>query len=351
MKTAVVATVVVLAAATLCGQEPRVVRGPLERRAVSGSFQPFFEALVREQASPAWIGYSVPAVAGHRAGCCGNGESSAAAGPCYLEDRPATTVSENRPVKLEGDTEVLVLLRVENRQVGRIAVFSPDCQLDVGGLRFVSVSGVRAADSVQMLMTFARGSVSADRVARAAVTAIALHGDPAADTALEQLVATPQPIETRNQAAFWLGQARGERGYQILRAAIDRDKDPAFRRQATFGLSRSAAPGALDTLFRMAKADPDASVRGQALFWLAQKAGKQAVTAITDAVENDPESQVRERAVFALSQLPKDESVPLLITLARTNRDAKVRQRAMFWLGQSKDPRAVAFFEEVLKPK
>jgi len=52
--------------------------------------------------------------------------------------------------------------------------------------------------------------------------------------------------------------------------------------------------------------------------------------------------------VFALSQLPKDEGVPKLIELARTNKNAEVRKQAFFWLGQSKDPRAVAFFEEVL---
>ena len=53
--------------------------------------------------------------------------------------------------------------------------------------------------------------------------------------------------------------------------------------------------------------------------------------------------------MFALSQLPKDDGVPKLITVARTNTNAVVRKEAMFWLGQSKDPRAVAFFEEVLK--
>jgi HEAT repeat protein len=52
--------------------------------------------------------------------------------------------------------------------------------------------------------------------------------------------------------------------------------------------------------------------------------------------------------VFALSQLPKDEGVPKLIEVARTNRNPQVRKQAMFWLGQSKDARAVKFFEEIL---
>ncbi len=52
--------------------------------------------------------------------------------------------------------------------------------------------------------------------------------------------------------------------------------------------------------------------------------------------------------MFALSQLPKDDGVPKLIEVARNNRNPAVRKQAMFWLGQSNDPRALAFFEEVL---
>jgi len=38
----------------------------------------------------------------------------------------------------------------------------------------------------------------------------------------------------------------------------------------------------------------------------------------------------------------------LLIQVARTHRNPAVRKQPMFWLGQSKDPRALAFFEEIL---
>jgi HEAT repeat protein len=58
---------------------------------------------------------------------------------------------------------------------------------------------------------------------------------------------------------------------------------------------------------------------------------------------------VKKRAVFALSQLPKEEGVPLLIKVARTNANPAVRKQAMFWLGQSRDPRAVDFFAEILR--
>ena len=66
----------------------------------------------------------------------------------------------------------------------------------------------------------------------------------------------------------------------------------------------------------------------------------------------DPaEIEVKRRAVFALSQLPSAEGVPLLIDLARNHRIPEVRRQAMFWLGQSKDPRAIDFFEQILRAK
>ena len=40
--------------------------------------------------------------------------------------------------------------------------------------------------------------------------------------------------------------------------------------------------------------------------------------------------------------------VPKLIEVARSNKNPAVRKQAMFWLGQSRDPRALEFFQEVL---
>lgn len=351
MRSAALVAGAVLVATVTSAQVPRVGNARVQQAAVSGAFDSFFEGLVRQQSGAAWIGYAVAAVPGHHAGCWGTGDSSAVNSPAYLEGRPAGVGTEQHPVKLEGDSSLLVLLRVENQQVGKVVILSPECEIDAGGLPFISLAGVVPADSVRMLSGLARREGTSDRVVRAALTALALHNDPAADAALEQFVGAGQGMAIRKQAAFWLGTARGERGYQILRAAVERDTNAGFRKEATFGLAQSPVPAAIDTLVRMAKSDADASVRGQALFWIAQKAGKRAAPAITEAIASDPDAQVKERAVFALSQLPKEEGVPLLIQVARENRDARVRQRAMFWLGQSKDPRALAFFEEVLKAR
>jgi hypothetical protein len=94
------------------------------------------------------------------------------------------------------------------------------------------------------------------------------------------------------------------------------------------------------------------STRTQSVFWLGQAAGDAATANLKDlVVDNSVDREVRESAVFALSQRPRDEGVPALISVARTNKDPEIRKKALFWLGQSRDPRAIDLFEELLTKK
>jgi HEAT repeat protein len=244
-----------------------------------------------------------------------------------------------------------VLLRVQGGAVEKVRAFSEDCALDAGGLPFLWLTGVGARESLDFLATLARGAAVGDSRSEDHVgpilAAIAVHADSGADAVLEKLAARGQPLELRNQAAFWLGNERGRRGFEILRTATA-DPDPDFRQHLTFCLSQSPVPEALATLIRMARQDPEGEVRGQALFWLAQKAGDRAAATIHEAIRDDPEEEVKKNAVFALSQLHGDQAVTELIRVARTNRNPEVRKQAIFWLGQSRDPRALDFIEKIL---
>jgi HEAT repeats len=193
-------------------------------------------------------------------------------------------------VMLEPATELTVLVRVENSRIDRIQTATPDCEVDAGGLPVLWLEGISPAQSAAWLTAQIKS----------------------ADTAAQR---SPKIVDSALRALIW-----------------HPDDDP------------------INTVVALAREDRRPYVRSQALFWLSQRAGQQAVGAIRSAVDNDPETEVKRKAVFALSQLPKDEGVPMLIEIARNNRNREVRRQAMFWLGQSKDPRAISFFEEVLKP-
>ncbi len=346
--------VLILAFASAAAQQPRVTNAKLQVRSAAVGLEKEFRALVAGQVDPAWIGYAVPMVAGRHQMCCYSSDNCC--GRCALEQSRTDTQqsSVTGQVSLEPTGVLLVLFRVEQRAVGKIRAFSMDCELDAGGLAFHWLTDVRPAESIALLAPFVTApdpqatEREKGRISDGAVTAIALHADAAADRALEQFVGATQTDSVRRRAAFWLGAARGRRGFELLSKLAREDPSDRFREHAVFALSVSKEPQAVDVMIQMARGDASPRVRGQALFWLAHKAGDRVTKTITDALENDPETEVKRRAVFALSQLPKDQGVPLLIQVARTNKNAAVRKQAMFWLGQSKDQRALAFFEEML---
>jgi hypothetical protein len=283
--------VLLLAAPAASAQQPRLSNGRLEPHSAAAGLDATLRPLVRAGGGPMWIGWSVATDRDRQMCCWDSWNDGGCCSGCRLEgsrNYGSSSGVRDGAVKLEGEREMFVLLRAEAGEVTKLRTFSPDCALDGGGTTLHWLEGVRAADSVRVLAGFADDkstSRPSQKIADQALSALAFHKEPAA----------------------------------------------------------------IDVLVERARRAETTHLRGQALFWLAQRAGDKAVQAITRALEDDPETEVKKKAVFALSQLPKDEGVPLLIQTARANKNPAVRKQAFFWLGQSKDGRALAFFEEVLK--
>ena len=287
-----------LVAAPAFGQG-RIANAKTEARSAAQGLDREVRA-VAARGDAAWVGYRVSMVPGPRRICCDDTISNAppSAGMCRLEGGGGSSMDTGdirdrygTRITLEHPTEFIVFARLEQGVVDRVRTFTPDCDVDATGIPLVWLNDVKPDESVAWLASLVAadpgGGDRHDRVGRSAMAALALHNVASAVT-------------------------------RLIAAARD-DRRP--------------------------------QVRGQALFWLAQRAGQQAVAVITGAIDTDPDTEVKKKAVFALSQLPKDEGVPRLMEVARNNRNPAVRKQAMFWLGESRDPRAVTFFEEILNRK
>ena len=297
-----------------------------------------FASLMARDDGPAWVTYSVPMVSGQQMLCCG--------GPsmCSLE-RPGGCCM-HRDDDADVARELRVLLRVHKQRLTEIRAFSSDCRLDADGLPVYVWEGVESKASLDFLVDLA-GSESRDE-AEGALVAVAYHGDGEADRILERIARGQDVPRLEEEAVFWLGEARGDGGFEVLERLRREVRNKKLLEQVAFALHLSDADGALPALIDMAREDSNSEVRSTALFWLSQQAGEQAAAAIVEASEEDPDLEVKESAIFALSQLPPDRGVPLLIRYARTHDTPEIRKKAMFWLGQSEDPRALDFFEEIL---
>src|SRR5216684_4162461 len=209
-------------AAAQAVEAPRVENAKLETRTVGASLDAAFREILNGAEKAVWVGYSVDQIPGNREACCNNNWNDGNCGTCRLEKENGGTTSTTHTdgnVKLEGSRQLIVLYRLEAKQVAKIRVASDDCTLDAGGLPFVWLTDVKTAESVALLTTYVRNSDFDDhgdrRPGNGALTAIALHADASADRALESFVTPEQREGLRRQAAFWMGAARGKAGLVI----------------------------------------------------------------------------------------------------------------------------------------
>jgi hypothetical protein len=256
------AALLVVAAALPAAAQPKLlINGQVDTRAAEAGLEREFQSLLGAQPQPAWIGYAVPSVRSYNLGCD------------YVSPGGRTAPGV---VHLEPPDQAVMLFRIVAGAVDRIRVLSPDCEIDAGGVPVHWLSGVRPPDSVALLAAIDRNQ---------AVMAIAMHADPAADAALDKLVAGTEPDAVRRRAAFWIGAARGRHGLDVVKQLLATDPSPAVRERAIQGIAASREP----------------------------------------------------------------EAVDLLISTARQDRDSRVRRQAMNAIGRSRDPRALAFLENVLR--
>jgi HEAT repeat protein len=280
-----------------------------------------------------WIGYSVLGTGNFHSNDCGY---------CSLGDENGRSFSGSREPQPASDA--MILYRVEDGRVERIHVYSSGCSVDGAGRSVTWIENVDPKASIRYLETLI------DDTRHQALAALASHADESATDVLDRIAHSNRSTGTRGDALFWLGIARGHRGYEIVRSITTNLNEPsALREKGIFAMMQSHQPEAVDDVLRIAKHDESSHVRGQALFWLAQAAGKKAAAALRDAVDNDPDASVKDKAVFGISQLPDDQSIPMLADLMRNHRSPSVRKKAAFWLGQKNDPRAFAAIEDFLK--
>ncbi len=341
------------------GQQPLVQNGRVETKAATSIDREI--AAVGTRPDPVWIAWREPMVDGDRNLCSTwfNDRTG------YMRGEVLESVENGAPqpkiapppgpVALEGGTGLVVLLRIVDGKIERLRSIGDDCPMDAGGRTFTWLTGVTPAESLRLLETQLKrdSNTSLDQQRRlndSAASAIALHRDAAADTVLDRLASSDPDAETRRRAGSSLGQMRGAHGFATLRTLVGTERDPSTRRSFITSLGQTRQPGTAAALLAIAQSDTDPKARAEAVYWYPQRAGVAGAAATLAIIDKDPDDSVKTRAVSGLSRLPNDQGVPTLIDLAKAPKSSvAVRKQAVSALGQSKDPRAVAYLEQLLK--
>lgn len=315
--------------ACAAAQPKLLTNAQVDSHSAASGLESAFHALLTTQPQPAWIAYAVPSVRVNLG--------------CDYVSRDG--FGQPGVIHLEPPAQAVILYRIEANRVDRIRALSPDCEIDAGGVPVHWLNEVNPAQSVALLAGFAG---SGENAQTGAMNALAVHEGAAAEQALEKFAAAGQPQSVRLRAISALGSMRGRPGFELLKTLAANDPDERIAQRAINAIGNSRQPDAIDVLISAARTGKNPRVRAAAVGELARKPGPKILPAISDAM-HDPDPQVQRRAVNALRELPDDQGIPLLIQVVRTSQDTQLRKEAMNSLRASRDPRALAFFEDVLK--
>jgi hypothetical protein len=350
----------VLLAAVAVAQQPTVQNTRVEARKVS-ALERDIMALGGAATDPIWIGWREPMVDGDREMCSswntsrGDYLESGVSGTIVTAE-PRQFAAPTGPVPLESGASLLVLLRFVDGRLERIRTLGGDCPLDAGGRTLHWIDAVTPADSLRFLDGLTRvdgpdsvKAITARRtLASSALSSIALHRDAGADAILERVAADRADSSLRSTALRLLGSHRGARGLAALERQLKAETVSDDRRIIVSAIGASREPGVAGILKPLLR-DADAKVRAEAVARYITAGGPAVASEALAIINADPADEVKTRAVSSIAAWPRGEGVPHLITLARTSRDAAVQKRAVSSLGNSRDPRAIAYLEELLK--
>jgi hypothetical protein len=353
---------------------PQIQNGKVETRRAATIDREIAAAQPSPSGDPVWVAWRVPMIDGDRDMCSWYSDRLGTLRGMHLDEgsvfyttsgvadgRPKITPPTG-PVPLEAGTGLIALARVIGGKVERLRTVADDCPMDANGRTVLWLEGVTPAESIRYLSSLADAG-AADRspggvglqlvdierrISESAVRAIGYHRDATADAALDRIATGHRDSGVRRQAASTLASLRGAAGVSSVSRLLAAARDADERRALTSALGQSRDPSVVAAL-RPLTGDPDARIRAEASYWLVQRGGSAVVPDALKIIAGDKDESVRRRTVSAIGRLPADSGIPHLLQLARTSTDAVVRKEAVTALGQSRDPRAVAFMEELIK--
>ena len=293
-------------------------------------------------ADDAWHSWRIASIDAAPEMCCYSWRGGRASGRgCDLDSR--SNAYGSTADRTGGDIEIYV--RTVSGEVTDIRALSASCPVTTA-TPIVDLGVIDNAVSVGWLSDHI---VPDSDLASDALAAVSVHDGDEAVSLLVREARASNDQDIREDAIFWMGQARVEETGSALKDILFDDDDPDIREHAAFSYAESGADDVVAVLTRQGREDRDPDVRTHAWFWLAQTGADDVEDVILDAIRNDSDDDVREDAVFALSELPESRAVTALaIVLEDKSLGRDIREQALFWLAQSESAAAFEYIDAIL---
>jgi hypothetical protein len=285
-----------------------------------------------------WLAFSLPVLDGIRSPCCWEGRWNGMGEiGCSLQQTHQSYGSRSDSPLTQN---VIVYVQTGDDSLRSLRVMGEQCPVDGGGAAVTWIGSVDETAGMDWLEAMARAD-DGESFGSSALNALAIHQSTDAGLRLYRLA--KEPAESlAEEAIFWLGDARGVAGFDLLKTLLAELPAGPARRHINFALAQNDTSGAVELLQDIALADTDPQQRGDALFWLAGEHPEQAQKILLKVISSEQRDEVMEQAVFAITQLPAEISTQMLLYLATDKTYTReVRRQALFWLANSDDDSAV----------
>lgn len=290
-----------------------------------------------------WLAFSIPQLQTQRSPCCWKGSwKSMSKGmgeaKCELnKSHQSYGTRDDSPI----EETVIVYNHIKNGAVDSTLVAGASCPVDAGGDTVTWIGDVDESAGLDWLVKSSSDEESA-------LYALALHRSDAASQRLSA-IAKANDNDLSEQSIFWLGEARGQQGFDELQRLLQQLPVGNTRRQINFALAQNDSAEAVSLLMDITQSDADPEQRSDALFWLAQAYPQQAKPVLLKFVQEEHNEHALEQAVFAISQLGDNSGDEILLKLARDDTASReVRRQAIFWLAQSDNDATVSALAQML---
>jgi hypothetical protein len=144
---------------------------------------------------------------------------------------------------------------------------------------------------------------------------------------------------------YWLTNVRPAESVAMLEGMLKEDKPIG---NLTYAIAVTNDPASDAALNRMVDPSQPEKIRQKAVNWLPDR-GRSGYDTLLRVLRDDTSEKVRRSAISALARSKEADAIPTVIRVAREDKDKKIREAAVQSLARSKDPRAVRFFQDVLR--
>ena len=255
-----------------------------------------------------------------------------------------------------------------------VARSEPDLKLRA---RAISTLGATNDDGViDALREFAMTSQEND-IVEASLYALSKHTGDRAIAVLTDIATSGKTVDQRRYAISSISTRPGEPAVDALFKIYDADQSIAIRRAVIAGFANRKSERAGNKLFEIARSSDNVELRKAAIGALSRRGGDKSVDFLLNLYDTEKNEELRDQIVNSFasgtwfvtsngsvsyavapgqhvgdttSRMNDQRVIDKLIQIAR-DKDAPMdrRKRAIGWLSRSKDPKVLAFLQELLK--